>query len=290
MKKLMFVLLLFTLAMGNAWAAELSMGILAKRGKTVFYETWSLHGMHLSESTGDTWKMVPLAFDEIEPAVRNGSLDFLLTNSSMFVDLKQKYGLEAIATLRKATRLGETANQFGGVIFTHRNSPGIDSLYAVKGQPFFAVQESSLGGYQMAAKELLDLGIDIRTETASLTFLNTHDQVVQRVLAEPGSVGTVRTDTLEGMSFEGRADIEKVKVLGVKQHAGFPFAVSTALYPEWPMAKLAHVDEATGQRVKTALINMAPDNYAAKSANIAGWSEPLDYAPVRRVRAALSDQ
>ena len=46
------------------------------------------------------------------------------------------------------------------------------------------------------------------------------------------------------------------------------------------MAMAAHTDPALGKAVGEALIALQADSPAAKSANIVGWSAPLDYTVV----------
>lgn len=287
MKKIVVGLALFFFLAPMVCAMDITLGVLAKRGKEVFYESWLLHGQYLCENTGDKWRLIPLAFEEIEPAVRDRRIDFLLTNPSMFVDLEGKYGLKPVATMTKASKFGEVTSQFGGVIFTHASSTGINSLADIRGRPFVAVKRNSLGGFQVAAGELMSAGVDVAADMASMEFAGTHDKVVKQVMARPGTVGTVRTDTLENMEFESAVNMNDVKVLGAKQYSGFPYVISTALYPEWPFAALPHVDEDTVDKAKLALLALDKDHYAAKLADIAGWVEPMDYSKVKNLRASI---
>ncbi|MBN2895640.1 MAG: HD domain-containing protein [Campylobacterales bacterium] len=73
----------------------------------------------------------------------------------------------------------------------------------------------------------------------------------------------------------------------MKHHEGFPYVVSTALYPEWPFAKLAHTSMALSEAVAVALLGMPPDSDAARVSESSGWTIPLDYSPVHVVMQEL---
>jgi twitching motility protein PilJ len=271
----------------TTFAASFSVGVLAKRGSEGFFERWLLHGGYLSEQTGHDISFVPLKFDEVEPAVAAGRVDFVLVNSSMFVDLQEKHGVVPIATMINRTQLGTKTNRFGGVIFTSAQSGGINALSDVRGKPFIAVKKSSFGGYQMAVKEMQDNGFNITRMDETTEFTDSHDEVVKRVLARPGSVGTVRTNILERMAFEGTINMSDVKVLNQKQVDDFPFVLSTKLYPEWPMGRLAKTDPQVAQQVANALISMPGEGSVSRLASVGGWTAPLDYGEVKELLIAL---
>jgi len=63
--------------------------------------------------------------------------------------------------------------------------------------------------------------------------------------------------------------------------------VSTRLYPEWPMAKTQHIDRELAHRVAVALMEMEPENQAAKDAHILGWTIPQNYQIVDETLQAL---
>ncbi|MDM8547967.1 phosphate/phosphite/phosphonate ABC transporter substrate-binding protein [Candidatus Venteria ishoeyi] len=268
-------LILFTTA---AMAGEYTIGVLAKRGAEGFYERWLMHAAYLEKATGDTFIVKPLRFVEIEPAVAAGDIDFLLTNSSMYVSMKVKYNARAIATMVNNTEHGIKISQFGGVIFTSNASTGINTLADVKGKTFIAVKKASLGGYQMALKEFKDHDIALPEVVANLEFANTHDKVVQEVLSRPGVIGTIRTNILESMVLLGTINMQDIKILNQKKTGNFPYILSTALYPEWPMVALAKTDKRIAQKVANTLKQIRSNDLAAEMAGIAGWRATLDYS------------
>ncbi|MGD9367008.1 MAG: phosphate/phosphite/phosphonate ABC transporter substrate-binding protein [Desulfobacteraceae bacterium] len=282
------ILLVLTLAANVAMAADhYKIGVLAKNGPVKALKKWKATGDYLSRKIdGMTFEIVPLGFDDVNPAIESKKVDFFLVNSSMFVTAKVKYGASAVATMVNS-RQGKPLKSFGGVVITSVDNDAVNSLQDLKNKTFMAVKKSSFGGWQMAYKELVDAGIDPYGDFAKLEFGGKHDNVVYAVMNEAVEAGTVRTDTLERLAAEGSIDMEDFKIINAKAHSGFPFKCSTQLYPEWPLAKVAGTPDAVVAAVVNALKAVKPSDDAAKSAKVVGWVDALDYAPVEVLQKTL---
>ncbi len=267
----------------------LRIGVLAKRGHENCLKKWKGTAHFLtSRVQGYEFSIVPLDFQEIERAVRQKSVEFLLANPAIYVTLENKYGLSRIATL-KNRRLSKIITRFGGVIFCRKNRRDIRRIKDLRGKSFMAVSSTSLGGWYAAWKFLLDHHIDPRHDFSHFSFGQTHDAVVLAVKEGRVDAGTVRTDILERMASEGKISLNDFRIMGAKdlKETGFPFVYTTRLYPEWPFAKLPHVAPRLAEKVAIALLKMEPDDTAALDAKYAGWTIPLSYAPVNECLKAL---
>ncbi|GAB6043780.1 hypothetical protein JCM17961_44610 [Endothiovibrio diazotrophicus] len=258
-------------------------GVLSHRGYEATLANWSPTADYLSQKVdGYRFSIVPLNFEEIGPAVGAGRVDFVLANPGIYVTLEVRYGIARIATLNNL-RGGIPYNVFGGVIFTRADRTDIRQLSDLVGHRFMAVDETSLGGFQMAWRELSEADIDPYSDFSSLTFAGTHDQVVMAVRDGRADAGTVRTDILERMERAGRIDGDEFRVIHPQVHFEFPFRHSTALYPEWPFAKVKGTSNELAQRVAVALLDMPSTHPAAVAGSYAGWTVPLDYQPVHEL-------
>ncbi len=277
----LFILYLF-IALAFADQTVVKIGTLAKRGADVTIRKWNPTAQYLSAQLPQyKFEIVPIDFDSVFTTVQNGEVDFILANPGFYVVLEYKYGAQRIATLVNKHISGLLQKEFGGVIFTHiDNKERYNTLDSVKGSRFGAVAEKSLGGWQMAWRELVDNGIDKDDDFKSLTFEGTHDNVVYAILRKEIDVGTVRTDTLERMALEGKINIDDFHIINAQHYKGFPFFISTKLYPEWPFAKLKDTSDDLSKQVAIALMKMPSDSNAAKIASIGGWNTPLSYQPV----------
>ncbi|WP_172649512.1 PhnD/SsuA/transferrin family substrate-binding protein [Thiolapillus brandeum] len=264
----------------GAGLPEVSIGVLSHRGDEATLRNWSPTADYLSRVIPEYhFSIVPLDFREIEPAVKNGSVDFLLVNPGIYVNMEVRYRISRIVTLNNLIN-GRPSNIFGGVIFTRADRREIQSLEDIRGKTLMAVDKTSLGGFQMAWKELRNIGINPYRDTAMLRFGGTHDAVVRAVQRGEVDVGTVRTGILELMSEDGSASSGEFRILGQKRNPKQPFSHSTRLYPEWPFSKLQHTPSQLARRVAVALLQMSPLEPAAQWGEYAGWTTPLEYQPV----------
>jgi len=267
---------------------EIRIGVLAKRGQEKALQQWGATAYYLDKKIdGFTFRIIPLDFEAIYPAVKNKEIDFILTNSAYYVGLVHHYGVKRILTL-KNKRLNRDTTRFGSVIFTKADNKRINTLEDLSRKRFMAVNKRSFGGWLMAKYHLKQLGLEPEKNFKSIEFGGTHDAVVFAVAGGQVDAGTVRTDTLERMAKEGKIDLNDFKVLAEHSHEeSFPFLLTTALYPEWPLSSLPHVQEKTVKLVTIALLQLSPQDEAAKAANITGWISSLDYLPVRNCLQSL---
>ncbi|MCU7806919.1 MAG: PhnD/SsuA/transferrin family substrate-binding protein [Candidatus Thiodiazotropha sp. (ex Semelilucina semeliformis)] len=277
----LLVIMLLLPVLSPSWAdEEVRIGVLSHRGDVVTRAMWGPTADYLSAIIpGHRFTIRPLKFDEVNPVVDAGEVDFVLVNPGIYVNLEVKYRVSRIATLYNR-RNDVPYKIFGGVIFTRKDHPEINTLEDLRDHSFMAVYSTSLGGFQMAMREMLDSGIDPYRDLKSLEFGGIHDLVVMSVLQGEVDVGTVRTDILERMASAGTIDINDFHIINPRQEPEFPFALSTRLYPEWPFSKVAHTADTLAQQVAVALLQMPHDHTAALAGKYAGWTIPLDYQPV----------
>ncbi len=286
----LFFLITILLSHLNAYPEtikEVKIGVLAYRGKEEALRRWQPTADYLTLNIPDTrFTVIPLDFNEIGPATRDGKIDFVITNTSIYVELESAYGISRIATLKNRWKeSGYTL--FGGVIFTRADRDDIKDLKDLKGKTFMAVDETSLGGWRMAWREMKQRGINPYRDLKDLRFEPNHDRVVMAVLNREVDAGTVRTDIIERMADAGRIDIKDIRVINEQKVDGFPFLLSTRLYPEWPFARLEHVSEDLSEEVAIALLSMPHDSPAAIASESEGWTIPLDYHPVHELMKEL---
>ncbi len=266
---------------------HVKIGILAKRGVAQTLKRWSTLEGYLNERVENYhFKIIPLDFSSLAVSVEKKEVDFILTNTMQYVQLENKHGVSRMLTLENLGKDGEgSSKRFGGVIFTKKDNHKVEKIKDLKGLVFGAVSPDSFGGWLMAHEVLEHEGI--KKENLKLKFLNSHDKVVHAVLNGSIEAGTVRTDTLERMASEGLINLEDIKVINAQKYEGFSYLLSSKLYPEWPFAKLKHTSDQLGNLVLSALIQMPSSSQAAQTADVKGWTIPLDYSSVHTLLKKL---
>jgi len=282
---LFFSLMITCIAVAND--DQVKIGVLAIRGHELCIQKWSPTAEYLTSKIPDkTFVIILLDYDQIYSSVEKGEVDFILANSSFYVELEHWYGANRIATFKNRC-LDSFCTKFCGGVFCKADRSDMRQLNDLKGKTFMATAESSLGGWRMAWRELKENGIDPYKDFKDLKFGGTQDAVVYAVRDGKVDAGTVRADTFMKMHTEGKIDItnfyvlppEPVREEGVCPDCA-PFPHSTRSYPEWPMAKLKHTPDELAEKVAIALIEMPSDSPAAIAAECGGWTIPLNYQPV----------
>ncbi len=258
--------------------------VLAFRGIEQALSRWSATADYLERTIPNySFEMVPLSLEEMKKVVTEGQVDFVLTNTGNYVELEANFGITRIATLQTPVSV-QAGNVFGAVIFSRADRDDIKEIKDLAGKSFMAIKKNGFGGFQMAWRELKNHGIDPFTDFSRLEFSGfPQDKAAFAVLNGDIDAATFRTNTLENMANEGLIQIEDFRILNPRQHPGFPYAVSTRLYPEWPFARLKQTDQDLAQKVAISLLSMARNDPAALAGRYGGWTVPLDYQPVHEL-------
>lgn len=286
-RRIAILALALLIAAPLAWSDErapVKIGVLAFRGGKDALKRWSPTADYLSAAIPNArFEVVPLEPEALNVAVEKGALGFVLTNTGNYVDLEARHGISRIATLRTPS-----GSVFGAVIFTRAARADIETLEDLRGKSFMAVQPEGFGGLQMAWRELKAHGLDPFKDFKTLKFSGfPQDNIAFAVLKGEVDAGTFRTETLETMAAEGKIRLQDFRVLNPRSPPGFPFLVSTRLYPEWPFAKLKNSPPELAQGVAIALLQMPENAPAARAGDYRGWTVPLDYTPVHELYREL---
>lgn len=278
-------LLIFCIVASSLFASKnVLIGVLAFRSNAETLKEWEPTARYLDKMVpGYTFTILPLSYPEINEAVQNGKVDFIITNPGHYVYLEKEYHISRIATMMRY-RDGQWLDQFGGVIFTRSERSDINTLEDLRGKKIAAVDPESLGGYAAQMNELFQH--DIKSHDLQLHFTGMpHYQAVTEILEKKADVGFVRTDVLEEMVHKGMLDLKQLKIIHAKKSEKFPYLLSTALYPEWPISQMPYTGKYLSNEVIIALLQRTPHE-KLKEGDL-GWSSPLEYRDIHEMFQTL---
>ena len=265
----------------------LVLGIFAYREPAQMIERYQPLADYLSAHLPEAQiELQVLGLDAIERAIAHRQIDLLMTNPSHYLEVRSRNSLTGALATQIRLAHGQEVSALGGVVITRADRGDIASLRDLRQRSVATPGKRFLGGYQTQAYELQQVGLS-PTRDVMLLELGSHDAVVEAVREGVVDAGFLRTGVLESLSREGRLDRRQLRVVNAQQLAGFPYAVSTRLYPEWPLIALPQVERTTVQRVATALFALTPEHPAARAAGIAGFAPPMDYLPVENLARSL---
>ncbi|WP_247889851.1 sensor histidine kinase [Azospirillum brasilense] len=278
------------MATATATATEppIRVGVLAYRGGDHANAAWEPTIQYLAQQfPGRGAQMVPLDLPGMDAAVQARTVDFVLTNTGNYVELEARHGVTRIATLH-SFRAGTSGGAIGSALIVRADRTGIRGMDDLKGQTVMAIDPDAFGGFQVAWGAMLKAGVDPYRDLKELRFSGFPvDRVVFAVRDGAVDVGVLRACVLEELAVEGRVDPGQFRVLAPKTVPGFDCALSTDLYPDWPLARLASTPEDLAKAVVVALFQMPADHPAAKAGGYEGWTVPLDYQPVHTLFRSL---
>ncbi|MCP3850394.1 MAG: diguanylate cyclase [Gammaproteobacteria bacterium] len=283
-----FIVLLFLLQSSHVIAGSdqrILIGVRAHLGADVTIQRWSETANYLSESIqGYSFTIVPYVYiSEMEEALKNKKVHFVITQPVAYVDLEILFGASRLLTLVKKGGLKE----FSSIIFTRSDNADIYSLTDIKNKSFGAVTPKGFGGWLMAKYEFTQQKINPEKDFSQLEFLDFQQEVVRGVLTKKIDAGTVRTGIIEKMINDGELSYKDIRIINSKKTSGFPYVYSTDLYPEWVLAKTNKASTQLAELVTKALLNLPLNHPAANAGNYEKWTVSLDYQSVHYLMKKL---
>lgn len=269
-------------SVGAVPAAEpVRIGVLAFRSKLQTLEQWQPLAAALQHAVPRrTFAVEALTFPEMDEAIAQKRLDFVLTNPGHYVLLTRRLGLTAPLATLAVDDNGRASTAFGGVIFTRSDRSNINTLQDIKGKTIAVVSTDSLGGFQMQTYELSRVGIRLPRDAGLIVTGMPQDNVIEAVLSGRADVGFVRTGVMEALDREDGMTLSRIRIINPQTHPGFELAVSTRLYPEWPFAAMPGTDANLARHVAAALFTLAENRSVTQAMGINGFVVPADYMPV----------
>lgn len=267
--------------------STVTLGVLSFRPKPETQARWQATADYLSASTGRTFRLAALTYPELEAAISQRSIDFVLTNPAHYVLMTRRNGLSSpLATLVNLEN-GQPITQFGGVIAIRAGRHDLARLADLKGKVVATPDTGSFGGYQSQAYELAQAGFPVADTIRLLVTGMPHDTALHAMLEGRADAAFVRTGLIESLVQDGRVEASQIAILNRLQATGFPFLHSTRLYPEWPIAAMPQTDAQLGRAVSQALFALSADHPASRQGQYQGWAIPADYEPVRAMMQSL---
>ena len=257
-----------------AASSEVTIGIFAYQGERAANSDWTPVIRYLNAAIPEHhFRLENHDAPSLRQAIAEQRVDLVITNPGYYITMEAEFGLSRIATLESPG--SPAASTLGSVVFTRAERSDLKEIADLAGKRVAAVAPEAFGGYLLAAREMLRQGIDPETDLQELRFVGLP---MTRILAavRNGEVdaGIVRACLPEQLARQGELRLADFRVLSHRQEAGLPCALSTPLYPNWPLAVTRQTDSALAKAVAHALLSMP-----AASDGVS-WTVPADYQPV----------
>jgi ABC-type phosphate/phosphonate transport system substrate-binding protein len=265
---------------GSASAKDIRIGVLNIRGSQADSKLWQHLADNLNASIPEYhFVMVPHRYDDMEKAVADKQLEFVVANPAEYIGFEIKYGASRIAT--QISHVGQKESSLiGSVIFTKANRTDIKTLSDLRGKSLATASKTAFASWLVTRDELKRQGISSEDLGSIQVTGSSSDKVVMTVKNGEADAGSIITSVLEKMEQEGKISLSDFSVINQKQVEGFPFLLSSELYPDFAFARLKHTDIKLANRVAAQLLLMSHDS---PDPNNMGWAVPDNYDNVRRL-------
>jgi len=231
-------------------------------------------------------ELLALTYPELESAIREKRVDFVLTQPGHYIMLTQREGLQSPLASLIETQGGKPVRSLAGVILTRSDQKDIQNLADLAGKRIATSSKSSLGSYQAQAYELMLRGVNLATDAKIIETGQPQDKAIQQLLEGQVDAAFVRTGLIEAMAREQKLDPTRLRVVNARDD-GFPLAHSTRLYPQWPLAAMPWADQDFARRLAAAILTLPHGSEVARAADIDGFGIPEDYRPVEELLRQL---
>lgn len=264
------------------FAKEVVIGVFAYQGERESTSDWSPVLSYLNGALpAHQFRLANFDAAGLRAAIAQQRVDMVITNPGYYVAMEYEFGLSRIATLASSPARSP-AKAIGSVVIVRADRNDLKTLSDLSGKRLAAVAPQAFGGYLVVARELLRLGIDPESDLKETRFMGlpmTH--IIAAVQSGAVDAGVIRTCLAEQLTRQGELRMADFRVLSPRHEDGFACALSTPLYPDWPIAVTRSTDHTLAKQVAQALLAM-PDTAGGLS-----WSVPADYQPVHELYRAL---
>ena len=275
LKRMLSAMLLALMAgMGAAFGSEVRIGVFAYQGERAAASDWSPVIDYLRQALPEhQFRLENYDTQGLRQAIAEQRVDLVITNPGYYIAMEAEFGLSRIATLQAPE--ASAAQALGSVVFTRADRTDLRTLSDLADKRVAAVSPEAFGGYLVAAREMLRQGVDPESDLKELRFLGLPmNRIIEAVQKGEVDAGIVRACLPEQLARQGELRLADFRVLSHRQAEQVPCALSTPLYPNWPIAVTRQTDPQLARQVAHALLSM-PEVSSGLS-----WTVPADYQPV----------
>jgi two-component system sensor histidine kinase TtrS len=277
-----FVLALALAAASAACARDVAIGVFVFQGERAATEDWTPLIDYLRSAIPEhRFRLDQYDAEGLRSAIAGKRIDLVITNPGYYVTMEAELGISRIATLVSPLALS-AREAIGSAVIVRAERQDLHELTDLGGKRIAAVAPAAFGGYLVAAREMQRGGIDPERDAQEVRFVGLPmTNVIDAVLRGEVDAGIVRACFAEQLVQQGLLRNGQLRVLSPRRVEGFSCALSTPLYPDWPIAVTRQTDPALAREVARALLAMptAPGGLS--------WSVPADYQPVHDVYREL---
>ncbi|RMH39268.1 MAG: PAS domain-containing protein, partial [Alphaproteobacteria bacterium] len=276
---------------GESSSRLVRIGVLATEGGAETLKRWGGLNSFLNEKAKEAqrpyqFSIVPLSHGRLLDAAEGNEVDLVVSDAASFAALEVEAGARALLSMARFWD-GRSVNATGALVFARADSD-YRRLGDLREARVMAVAPNDFAGWFLGAQEFRKLGVDPSRFFRELVFSGGSERdVVLAVKSGLVDVGVVRAGVLEELDRRGEISLVEFRPLMRRNVSGFPFWVSSPLYPDWVLAAMPGVDEEVLAFLTNRLLTLKPDAEASLQAGGIVWEAPKNYTKVHDLLISL---
>ena len=240
---------------------------------------WNSTAVYLQDRLQENVEFLSVpTMDQIYDIAQAGEADLFLLSGARFQCVQVAYGGGGVLSPVQTLAPGVQTKSSGQLILARADRGDLNSLADVRGMRVAAVDLISLTGFLAQWGEFRRQGVELFAQARMVAFVGTEDRVVQLLLDRETDIGFASVDAA-GLQF---------KVLAGREYPGYPYEVSTQLYPTPLLFSAQGADDALLRGVASALLDLGCCGRELLDSGVAYWRPPLGYANVRTLLDSLA--
>ncbi|TAN41874.1 MAG: phosphate/phosphite/phosphonate ABC transporter substrate-binding protein [Nitrospirae bacterium] len=241
----LFALFLFLSFSVQAYAADLTIGLIPEQNVFKQQERYKPLGDYLTKKTGIKIKFTILSrYGNIIERFTAEKMDGAFFGSFTGALAIKKLGVEPIA---RPVNLDGSSTYYGYIFV--RNDSGIKNVHDMKNKKIAFVEKATTAGYIYPVAYFKEHGIaNPEGYFKELYFAGSHDAAINAVLEKKADIGCAKHSMFDRVAKKNPAVQKELKIL-----------VSSPHVPSNGLAVRKNLDAATKKKLRDALINMAND-------------------------------
>lgn len=267
-------------------AKALRIGVLAFALTEAVLSRWQPTIDRLEADLGTPVQLVALTPTELDQAVEQKTVDFIITNALTAVSYKREHGTSSLLTLVPLMS-NNPAFAVGSALVT-RKELEINSLTDLSRLKVISTDRKAFGGFQILAGEMAQQGLNPFDDFKQLHFVGfPQKKLLSLIETGDADIAILPTCVLENAIKHHEVSAGTLKVVLVKPIAELKCQSSSRLYPYYSFSKLGQTDHQLATKVIKSLLSIQATDNAATMGQYDSWSATVNDSDVFKLLRQL---
>lgn len=231
-------------------------------------------------------QLIALTPTELDKAVEQKTVDFIITNALTAVSYKKDHGTSSLLTLVPLMS-SNPAFAVGSALVT-RKELEVNSITDLSGLKVISTDRKAFGGFQIFAGEMAQQGLNPFDDFKQLDFVGfPQKKLLSLIETGDADIAILPTCVLENAIKRDEISAATLKVVLTKPSAELKCQSSSTLYPYYSFSKLGKTEHQLATKVITSLLSIRATDDAASKGQYNSWSATVNDSGVFKLLRQL---